>query len=171
MHEFSWLSFLGAALGQGTVYCEAFPFLGARHLLPLSSLFLPNNGRDLNCSEHFGSQLDVLEMFLHNIFSMLLTAIQTLKRLLLMLCDEIHLRSWWCLVCRVSALWNRTHLSRNRSAAGIRYSAALRAGVFMGTIKVQVPRPICVVVPPTALELSKWGREGERERERQSVYI
>lgn len=52
-----------------------------------------------------------------------------------------------------------THLSRNRSAAGVRHSTALRAGVLMSTIKVQVPRPVCVVVPPTTLEL--------REKQRQ----
>lgn len=57
----------------------------------------------------------------------------------------------------------RTHLSRNRSAAGVRYRAALGAGVCLCTIKVQVPRPVCVVVPPTALELCEGKREGERK--------
>lgn len=57
---------------------------------------------------------------------------------------------------------NKTNLSRNRSAAGVRYRTALGAWVLMCTIKVQVPRPVCVVVPPTALELN----EGKRKRER-----
>lgn len=35
------------------------------------------------------------------------------------------------------------------------HSAALVAGVLRRAIKVQVPRPVCVVVPPAALEL--WG--------------
>ena len=34
----------------------------------------------------------------------------------------------------------------------------------MCTIKVQVPRPVCVVVPPTTLELSEGKKKRERER-------
>lgn len=48
-----------------------------------------------------------------------------------------------------------THLSRNRRAAGVRYSTAFRARVLVCTIKIHVPGPVCVVVPPTTLELSK----------------
>lgn len=41
----------------------------------------------------------------------------------------------------------------------------------MRTIKVQVPRPVCVVVPPAALELGEKKRDKEGERAEQSVYL
>ena len=65
------------------------------------------------------------------------------------------------------ATWKRTHLSRNWRAAGVRHSTALRAGVFMCTIKVEVPGPVSVVGPPTAFELSK----GETREGTAQVYI
>lgn len=66
-----------------------------------------------------------------------------------------------CFSCFHEATQETPHLSRNRRAAGVRHSTALGAGVFMRAIKVQVPGPVGVVVPPTALELSK-GERGKR---------
>lgn len=41
----------------------------------------------------------------------------------------------------------------------------------MCTIKVQVPGPVCVVVPPTAFELRESEREGERGEHRTGIYL
>lgn len=70
-------------------------------------------------------------------------------------------------VCFMKWCWKTTHLTRNRSAAGVRHSAALGAGVFLRTIKVQVPGPVGVVVPPATLKLSK----GEQSTGKCTLFI
>lgn len=52
-----------------------------------------------------------------------------------------------------------THLSGDGNAAGMRHGTALVAGVLLRAIKVQVPGPVCVVVPPAALELRQRTRD------------
>lgn len=47
------------------------------------------------------------------------------------------------------------YLSRDGSAAGVRNGAALRAGVCRRAVEVQIPRPVCVVVPAAAFKLKR----------------
>ena len=58
------------------------------------------------------------------------------------------------------------HLSRHRGTAGVGDSTPLSAGVAMGTVKIQVPGPVSVVVPATACELAEGQNIGIVERER-----
>lgn len=69
----------------------------------------------------------------------------------------------------------KKHLAGDGSAAGVRHGAALRAGVFTGAVEVQIPGPVRVAVPPTALELNhKGGTETQADRRtdgRTDVYL
>lgn len=55
---------------------------------------------------------------------------------------------------RCSAQTSR-YLSGDGSAAGVRNSTALRAGVSGRAVEVQIPRPVCVVVPAAAFKLKR----------------
>lgn len=53
------------------------------------------------------------------------------------------------------------YLSGDGSAAGVRNGAALRAGVSGRAVEVQIPRPVCVVVPAAAFKLKRHSENRE----------
>lgn len=53
------------------------------------------------------------------------------------------------------------YLSWNGSAAGVRNGTAFRAGVCRRAVEVQIPRPVCVVVPAAALKLKRHSEKRE----------